>query len=342
MRLYPEKLTAHLEQQCLPVYFISGDEELLVQECSDQVRQAARKSGCSSREILNSSTKGFNWQELLNCASDLSLFGDRKLIELRLPSGKPGTEGSKAIVEYLKRNSGDDILLIISGKIDRQSQNSKWFKAIDKTGGWIQLWPVDIQELPRWLYQRLSAAGLSADKEAIGLLAERVEGNLLAAVQEVEKLKLLVTDGHVSVTTVTEAVLDNARFNLFGMVDAALKGETVHSLRMLQGLQSEGTEASVVLWALAREVRTLYEIQSDCEQGQPLPQVLQARRVWKNRQPLVQKALHRHTLLSLATLLKLAAETDGSIKGFAQGHAWDHLEQLTLKLASQAINPATA
>lgn len=333
MRLYPEKLAAHLAQQCLPVYVITGDETLLVQECSDQVRAAARAAGCSDREILDAGSNGFDWQALPNCATEMSLFGDRKLIELRLPSGKPGAEGSKALIEYLERSSGEDVLLIISGKIDRQSLNSKWFKALDKAGAYVQLWEVRPEELPRWLRQRLGAAGLGIDDDALELLAERVEGNLLAAVQEVEKLKLLAPGQHVSAETVTSSVLDNARFNLFAMADAALKGDASGSLRMLRGLRGEGTEPSVALWALAREIRGLYELQVDCDRGQPLAQAMQARRVWKNRVPLVQAAMGRHTLDSLGSLLLLATEVDGSIKGYAGGRPWDHLDRLVVTLA---------
>ncbi len=334
MRLYPEKLTAQLRQQTLPVYFISGEEELLVQECCDQVRQAARTAGCATREILDADSKGFSWQDLLNCATDMSLFGDRRLIELRLPSGKPGTEGSKALVEYLERASGDDMLLIVSGKIDRQSQNSKWFKALDKAGAWVQLWPVTAEELPRWLRQRLAASGLQIDDDALALLSERVEGNLLAAVQEVEKLKLLTPAKHIDAQTVTGAVLDNARYNLFAMTDAALKGDAAGSLRMLHGLRGEGTEAAVALWSLAREIRSLYQIQCDCDRGQPVQQVLQARRVWKNRIPLVQAALGRHSSTSLASLLELAKDADGAIKGYAEGRPWDHLDNIIVALAA--------
>jgi DNA polymerase III subunit delta len=334
VRLFPDKLAGHLKQQCLPVYVITGDEPLLVQECSDQVRAAARAAGCTDREILEAGAKGFDWQALANCATDLSLFGDRKLIELRLPSGKPGAEGSKAILEYLERSSGDDVLLLICGKIDKQSMNSKWFKALDKAGAYLQLWPVTPEELPRWLSQRLAAAGLGIDDDALQLLAERVEGNLLAAVQEVEKLKLLAPSDHVTADTVTSAVLDNARFNLFAMADAALKGDAAASLRMLHGLRGEGTEASVALWALAREIRGLYQLQVDCDRGQPLSQAMQARRVWQNRAPLVQAALRRHNLTSLGDLLLLAAEVDGSIKGYAEGRPWDKLDRLVSAFAA--------
>ena len=278
MRLYPEKLASHLQQQLLPVYLVSGDEPLLLQECCDQIRQQARAAGCSEREIIDASLSSFNWQDILHSATSMSLFAERKLIELRLPSGKPGAEGSKALCEYLDIAGADDVLLIIAGKIDKQSTNSKWYKALDKAGATIQVWPVDGRSLPGWLQQRLRGAGMSIEPEALQLLCDRVEGNLLAAVQEVEKLKLLATDAQITTRTVTEAVSNNARYNVFDMTDSALKGDATTSLRMLHGLRGEGSEPVVVLWALAREIRTLYEVQLDCDKGQSAQQALNARR----------------------------------------------------------------
>ncbi len=332
MRLYPEKLTDHLQQKLLPVYLVSGDEPLLLQECCDQIRQKARAENCNEREIIEGGVSNFNWQDILHSASNMSLFADRKLIELRLPSGKPGAEGSKALCEYLDIASGDDVLLIVSGKIDKQSTNSKWYKALDKAGVTVQVWPVDAKNLPRWLHQRVRNAGMSIDDDALRLLCERLEGNLLAAVQEVEKLKLLAADSKITMQTVTEAVSDNARYNLFDMADNALKGNASVSLRMLYGLRAEGTEPPVVLWALVREIRTLYEAQLDCDSGQSAQQALSSRRVWQNRMPLMQAALTRHNTHSLSLLLEQAARADGSIKGFADGKPWDNLSRLVITL----------
>jgi DNA polymerase-3 subunit delta len=322
MRLYPEKLAAHLQQQLHPVYLVSGDEPLLLQECCDLIRQQARQQGCTDREIIDASASTFNWQDILHSATNMSLFAERKLVELRLPSGKPGAEGSKVLCKYLEVASGDDVLLIIAGKIDKQSTNSKWYKALDKAGITVQVWPVDAKDLPRWLQQRVRNAGMSIDPDALQLLCERVEGNLLAAVQEVEKLKLLAQEGQITADTVTEAVSDNARYNLFHMADKALVGDASASLRMLHGLRGEGTEPAVALWALAREIRTLYQVQLDCDTGQSPQQALSTRRVWKNRMSLMQSALSRHDADSLSRLLEQAAVVDGSIKGFADGTIW--------------------
>ena len=332
MKVYPEKLAAQLQQQVLPVYVVSGDEPLLVQECADLVRHHAREAGCSDREVIDAGVAGFNWQDILHSASSMSLFAERNLVELRIPSGKPGTDGSKALCAYLDTAGDEDVLLIVSGKIDKQSTNSKWYKALDAAGVTVQVWPVDARELPRWLQRRVQGAGMTIDQDALQLLCDRVEGNLLAAVQEVEKLKLLATDGRITTATVTDAVSDNARYNLFDMADSALKGDATASLRRLHGLRGEGTEPAVALWALAREIRTLCDIQRDCDSGKSMQQALQARRVWKNRMGLVQAALARHDSDSLSELLQQALTVDGSIKGFARGRPWDHLEDLVTGL----------
>lgn len=334
MQIKPEQLRQHLQQQCLPVYLISGDEPLLVQECADLVRTAARQVGCNDRDIIDSSAADFGWQNLLHSASEMSLFGDRKLVELRLPSGKPGAEGSKALCEYIERASGDDVLLVVSGKIDKQSLSSKWYKALDRAGATVQVWPVGARELPRWLRQRLGQAGLRIDDDALELLAERLEGNLFAAVQEVEKLKLLASDQQVTLATVTTVVLDNARYNLFAMVDTALRGDAGASLRMVHGLRAEGSEVIPLLWALTRELRSLYSMRLACDEGQAIAQVVGNHRVWQSRAPIVQAALQRHSSRSLGALLQLALEVDGSVKGFADGDPWDHLDRLLLGLAT--------
>jgi DNA polymerase-3 subunit delta len=333
MRLYPEKLAADLDKKLHRVYIVSGDEPLQHQECCDLIRRKAREQGCTEREIVDASGTKFDWQELLHSAGNMGLFADRRLVELRLPNGKPGAQGSKALCEYLEVASQDDVLLVASGKIDKASTNSKWYKALDRAGASIQVWPVDASKLPRWLEQRLRGAGLGIDRDALQLLCERVEGNLLAAIQEVEKLKLLATDNQVTAETVTESVSDNARYNVFELADNALKGDATASLRMLHGLRGEGSEPPVVLWALAKEIRTLYHAQIACDRGERPDKALGAQRVWPKRMPLLQAALSRHDADSLTGLLERAYQVDGSIKGFGQGRPWDGLEDLVLSLA---------
>ena len=331
MRLRPEQLARQLQQQVLPVYFVSGDEPLLVQESCDAIRAAAREAGCSEREVMHVDNK-FNWDELVASSAEMSLFAERKLIELRIPSGKPGTNGSKALVEYLDNNP-ENILLIVSGKIDKASTNSKWFKALDQAGAVMQLWPVEARELPRWLGQRVNQAGMEIDQDALVVLCDRVEGNLLAAVQEVEKLKLLCHGQRITADDVSNSVANNARYNLFTLVDQALLGDAATALKMVSGLRAEGTDATVILWALARELRLLYQCRAELDRGQHENQVFKAQRVWDKRKPIVSAALGRHSLGALTALLHQANIADQSIKGLGDGNPWDLISQLILELA---------
>lgn len=339
MRIYPEKLAGDLQRQLRPVYLVSGEEPLLVQECADQIRAAARAAGCSERQIFDAGDRSFDWLELAQGAGSLPLFAEQRLLELRVPSGKPGTEGSKALLAYLEDPAAGDVLLILAGKIDKASTNSKWHKAIDQAGATISVWPVNAQEMPRWLAQRANAMGMQVQRDALELLAERVEGNLLAAVQELEKLHLLAGDEPVTAERVSAAVSDNARFNLFAFVDAALAGRTEDTLRMLQGLRAEGTQPSVLVWALTRELRLLHGLCLAVDAGQAPAQAMGTARVWKNRQPIMQAALGRHNSAGCARLLKLAGHADGCIKGYASGDPWETLELLVLALATRGEAP---
>lgn len=339
MRIYPEKLAAALDKQLLPVYLVSGDEPLLLQECCDIIRARARAAGCDEREVIEVTGKDFDWSAILHSAGSMSLFAERRLVEIRIPSGKPGKEGSAALCEYLEIASPDDILLVISGKIDKQSTRSKWYKALDAAGATISVWPVGSKELPRWLETRLREANLAIERDALQMLCDRVEGNLLAAVQEVEKLKLLAEDGRISAQTVTASVSDNARYNPFELADAVLRGDAGASLRMLHGLRGEGTEPPVVLWALNRDLRTLYQARLACDAGERAQQALASCGVWQNRMGGMSAALSRHSTASLSSLLTQASATDGSIKGYAAGKPWDNLENLMLGMAGDGYAP---
>lgn len=337
-KLRNDQLAQNVKGKLAPVYLISGDETLLVQEACDTIRQAARKAGFSERE-RHHVDKQFEWAQLLSSANSLSLFDDKKIIELRIENGKPGTEGSKAICEYLENPSEDNLLMIVTPKLDGGAQRSKWVKQIEKAGYWVPIWPINAAQLPRWLGQRLQQAGLKADSQVIELLAARIEGNLLAAHQEIEKLKLLATDEWLSPELVANTVADSARYDVFGLVDKALLGDTRGAVRNLNGLRSEGTEPITILWALAREIRTLLTIAQSCEQGQNFQWAAKNAGVWDKRQPLVQQALKRLHYRQLSLLIRQANGIDKSIKGLRNADSWNELTELVLNLSGvQAIN----
>lgn len=334
MQVKPEQLEQHLKQGMRPCYLVTGAEPLIVQECADAIRRAARAAGCVDRERFDSSDKE-SWHNLVQSASAMSLFADRKLIEIQVENGKPGTEGSKALQEYLLIDS-DDILLIVAGKIDKQSQRAKWYTALDQGGTVVTVWPIHPRDLPSWIQQRLNQRGMKCDRDAITMLAERVEGNLLAAAQEIEKLSLLANDTHITTDTVSQSVGNSARYNAFNMVDTALAGDARGALRALRGLKAEGSAAPAILWPVSKELRLLIDASSAVKKGTPPGAALDRLGVWRSRLNLMQQALGRHTPESLDQCLHLNFAADGSAKGFMPGDCWDYLESLVVAIASGA------
>lgn len=334
MHVKPEQLEQHLKQGMRSCYLVTGAEPLIVQECADAIRRAARAAGCVDRERFDSSDKE-SWHNLVQSASAMSLFADRKLIEIQVENGKPGTEGSKALQEYLLIDS-DDILLIVAGKIDKQSQRAKWYTALDQGGTVVTVWPIHPRDLPSWIQQRLNQRGMKCDRDAITMLAERVEGNLLAAAQEIEKLSLLANDTHITTDTVSQSVGNSARYNVFNMVDTALAGDARGALRALRGLKAEGSAAPAILWPVSKELRLLIDASSAVKKGTPPGAALDRLGVWRSRLNLMQQALGRHTPESLDQCLHLNFAADGSAKGFMPGDCWDYLESLVVAIASGA------
>lgn len=334
MKLRAEQFESHVGKTPLsPIYLVSGDEPLLVQEAADQVRQLARQGGCSERIVLEVE-RGFDWQSLFQSSDSLSLFAEQRLIELRWPSAKPGDAGSKALQAYVQRvkdEPGADVLLIISGKIDTAAQQSKWFKALDSMGIIVQFWPLRGRALLDWIQRRLHAQGLRADQDALRLLADRSEGNLLACAQDIDKLRLLHDGDLLDAATVIDAVVDSARYDVFVLIDAALAADAPRVTRIMSGLRGEGTEATVVLWALARELRVLQPLVA--LSGRELAAELQRRRVWNTRKPLYEAAVARLSPSAIRAMLLRSARLDRVIKGLEVGNVWDELLQLALMLA---------
>ena len=340
-KLRPEQLPQALERQLAPIYLVSGDEELLIQEACDQIRTTARAAGFLERELYHND-KNFDWGQVLAAANSLSLFADKKIIEVRLPTGKPGTEGAKALLKYTTNGgSEDNLLLLVGAKLDGSAQRAKWFKAIEAAGIFVQIWPIGPQQLPRWIEQRLRFANLRADSSAIDILASRVEGNLLAAAQEIEKLKLLAEKGIVSAELMSACVADSARYDVFGLIDKALLGDARSAVKNLHGLRGEGTDATVVLWALARELRTLAQMAHLIQQGKGFDMAARQSGVWDKRKPLIKNALQRLREPQLQQLLRAANGIDKAIKGMRKAAPWDELLGLTLNLAGvKSLSPA--
>ena len=334
MKLKPDQIQGHLQRNLAPIYLVGGDEPLQIQETADAIRAQAREVGFTEREVLNVD-KGFDWDSLLQSTQTQSLFGDKRLLELRLPGSKPGDKGGRALRAYAENPAPDTVLLIICGKLESSTTRAKWLQSLEHAGVFIQVWPVDAGRLPQWIQQRMRSRGLQASRDAVNLLADKVEGNLLAASQEIEKLLLLHGAGHVDEEAIAASVADSARFNLFGLVDSSLDGKPVRMSRMLSGLQGEGVEPTLVLWAFSREIRALSEMAYGMSQGKRVEAVLAENRVWDRRKPLIKNALKRHTLPGWNGLLQRCSYIDRVIKGLATGMVWDELLQLGMILSGE-------
>ncbi|MFZ2405987.1 MAG: DNA polymerase III subunit delta [Methylobacter sp.] len=335
MRLKPEQVAAALQKNLAPVYFISGDEPLQIGEMADAVRAAARKAGYDTREVLVADS-GFSWNELTESAGALSIFADKKIIDLRLPAGTPGAEGAKALMAYCERMQDDTLLLITASKLAGSSLKTQWFQALDKAGCVIQVWPLEGQDLLHWLQQRMQRRGLQAETEGIKILASRIEGNLLAAAQEIEKLYVLYGEGRLSNQQIFDVVADSSRFDVFKLMDSVLAAKVGRIFKILSGLQAEGVAAPVVLWALTREARVLIKIKQALSQGQNRASVFKNNQIWDKRQQLVSDALNRLGDKDLNNILVLSAKADRQIKGQQQGEPWETLLAVCLMFALKA------
>lgn len=310
-----------------------------MQESLDAIRAAARKAGYGTRELFVQNT-GFDWNELASAGGNLSLFADKQIIELRLPTGKPGVKGSAAIADFAA-NVGEDLLFIVSApKLDRNAQKTKWVKALEANGGLVQIWPVDARELPGWINTRMKQVGLQPDRDAVRLIADRVEGNLLAAQQEIEKLRLLHGEGSITAAEADDAVADSSRFDVYKLVDAAVGGNAARAIRILGGVRTEGVEPVIVMWALTRELRTLAGLADDVGTGTDLGSAMQRAYVWKNRQGLVRACVSRHSPTDFYRLLKLARKADAAAKGQMRGDPWQLATQIVLDLAADRARAA--
>lgn len=332
MRVRPDQFAAHLRKTLAPLYLVFGEEPLQAREAADALRAVARERGCDQRECLTVET-GFDWATLRQWATSRSLFAGRRLLELRLGTARPGDAGAKALAEYAARPMDDAVLLITAGKLDWQTQKSHWFTALDGAGVIVQAAPMEPGQLPGWIERRLRSRGLNPTPDAVTLLSQRVEGNLLAAAQEIEKLALWVDGQALTVEAVLAAVGDSARYSIYDWVDAALLGKPERVTRILQGLRDEGVEPVLINWALHQEIRRLVTLAFARDHGQALEAALAGQKLWDKRKALLRQALQRLTPGDCRRLLRACSHTDRTIKGVETGSPWDALRANGLRLA---------
>jgi DNA polymerase-3 subunit delta len=326
------QLERHLADRLANVYLVAGDEPLLVDEALEQIRSAAKRAGFTSRE-LHTTDRSFRWAELEGGADNLSLFADRKILELRLPTPRPGDAGSRSISSLSERADPDTLLLLAVGeKLDSAASRSAWVKSIDQHGVLVEIWPIERTELPRWIQQRANAVRLKLTTAGAQALAERVEGNLLAADQEIKRLALTAAGREVDEAEVLEFVANNSRFDVFGLADTVLAGEAARAFKILAGLRAEGVHPVQISWALCRDIALLARLEFAVSRGENLDSVLTRSGVWRRRQPLVKQALRKFNAPRLRTLVREAAYVDGALKGVVPAEPWITLTDLLLAM----------
>jgi DNA polymerase III subunit delta len=351
MQLALPQLQAHLQKGLRSLYTLHGDEALLVQEAADAIRATARAQGYTERSVHVVSGAHFDWSEVLAAGGSLSLFADRQMLEIRIPTGKPGKEGSPMIQQLAQSAEGNDstLTLFILPKLDNATKKGAWFGALDQFGVTLQVESIERAQLPQWIAQRLklqnqSVAAGQDGQACLQFFADRVEGNLLAAHQEIQKLGLLYPEGELSLAQVESAVLNVARYDVFKLSEAVLSGQVARVQRMLDGLQAEGEAAVLVHYTLAEDIRALKRVKDAMAEGRPLPMALREQRIWGVREKLFERVLPRLSTPRLAQLLQNAHQVDGIVKGLKVADwptdPWQALHRLALRVAS-ACSPKT-
>lgn len=335
MQIKPQQLADALQKSLSPVYFISGDEAQQLGELADLIRQSAKQQDFTTREVFFVD-KQFDWKQLTAAADNYSLFTDKKIIDLRLPTGTPGTDGAKVLTAYCHHLPEDVLLLITAGKINKEAQKTAWFQAIDKVGCIIQVWPLAGQELLRWMQDRLQQRGIIAEPAVVKILADRVEGNLLAAAQEIEKLYVLFGASKLNTQQIIDVVADSSRYDVFKLVESALSGHADKVLKILASIKAEGIAPAIALWAITRETRIL--IAYKASQGHGARELfLKNNGVWGERKQLIEAAAKKLSPYELNLILALGAKADRQIKGQQQGDAWETLLEACLGLGAVLV-----
>lgn len=334
MKVKAEQLASQLQRSndALPIYLVTGDEALLHGEAADLIRAKLRELDFSERELMHVDAQ-FNWDQVFEAANSLSLFAERKIVELRLGSQKILKATSDLLQRYLENPAPDTVLLLLADRFDSNAKKSAWYKAIETKGMIVEIWPVEVEALPSWLTQRAATMGLSFDQEALQSLADRVEGNLLAAQQELQKLTLVYPNQQLTLDQVEAAVSDSSRFDIFALTDAALQCQAARCQHIVNALRQEGLEAPVVLWALTRELRSLHRVIEGISQGKNYDQLAQRERIWGKRKTLVRTASRRVQISELEAMLLTAGEADAAIKGQNRADPWLLIAQISLRLA---------
>jgi len=336
MQVRADDLPEHLQRGIAPLYVIHGDEPLLALEAGDMVRAAAREAGAAEREVFVAEA-GFRWDAFLAANANRGLFGDRKLVDLRIPSGKPGAEGGKALEAYAANPNPDNVTLITLPRVDRATQSSAWFEALARAGTTVAVYPVERDALPAWIATRMRRHGQRASRETLAFLADHCEGNLLAARQEIEKLALLLPQDELAHDAVERAVADVARYDVFQLSEAWLAGDAPRVLRILSVLEAEGDAPIQAIWQLVEDVHAVAAVHAMMREGSPLSSAIRNVRVWGKRQNALERAVKRIVPASVPNLLLELAKLDALAKGLGRGDPWDALTDVALTMCGKPL-----
>lgn len=336
MKVKPEQLSHHLASKSVNTYLVTGDEPLIVEESCDLIRSHLKARDFEEREVLHVEA-GFKWEYLLECANALSLFAQNRLIEIRLGSQKINKAASKILQEYLAYAPPENVLLIIADKLDGATKKSAWYKSIEQQGTVVEVWPIEAQQLAGWIKQRASAKGVQLDSDATNLLCERIEGNLLAAKQEIDKLQLQQSDTPLSGEDIINAVSDSSRYDVFALIDAIVFAQTERCLKVLEVIKQEGVEATIILWAISREIRLIHTIKTGLSQGQNYEALCSKNRVWGKKKQHLNKAASRLSFKSLESCLRQCNQVDQIIKGLVIADHWLIMTDIVLTLSGKPL-----
>jgi DNA polymerase-3 subunit delta len=338
VQVRPDDLAAHLARKLAPLYVVHGDEPLTALEAGDAIRAAARKGGCDLRDVIIVEP-GFKWDAFIGANANLGLFGSRKLVDLRIPGGKPGIEGGKALEAYAGNPNPDNVTLITLPRLDRATQASAWFTALAQTGVTVAVQPVERDAMPAWIAARLARQNQRASSDVLAFLADHCEGNLLAARQEIENLALLLPEGALALDAVLAIVTDVARYDVFQLSAAWLEGDAERALRILAALEAEGESITLAVWQMGEDLHALAGVHAAMKSGMPVAAAVRNARVWGKRQAALERAARRVAPQSVGPLLVHLARVDALAKVLGRGSAWEEIAAASLTLSGHPARP---
>jgi DNA polymerase-3 subunit delta len=338
VQVRPDDLAVHLARKLAPLYVVHGDEPLTALEAGDAIRAAARVAGCEERDVIVVEP-GFKWDAFIGANANLGLFGSRKLVDLRIPGGKPGVEGGKALEAYAGNPNPDNVTLVTLPRLDRATQASAWFTALADAGVTVAVQPVERDAMPAWIAARLARQNQRGSSDVLAFLADHCEGNLLAARQEIEQLALLLPEGALALDAVSAIVADVARYDVFQLSAAWLTGDAERALRILGVLEGEGESITLAVWQMGEDLHALAGVHAAMKSGVPVATAVRNARVWGKRQAALERAARRVAPRSVGPLLVHLARVDALAKGLGRGSAWEEIAAAALTLSGHPARP---